>query len=205
VSSSHKSDLSFGLSNDFESHKFLNIHLPKVDALMENLDSNIRNVSCLLSSMIEDRCLSDQKMCLEMLTDEQIAPGELATNSLEELLKFTDEASYFTNYDPSRCATEDSPNPGKHGNARTSFSEPDTTGREDVGIIISSAHDAFIASEVAGNGVVWARLFSSIACSITFNIDCLYILCNASRRSPLFIYLYDVAVGSEIVTTTCPQ
>ena len=70
-----------------------------------SLKSDIQNVTCLLSVMIEDRCLPDQKLWLEMLTDEQIASGELATNSLEELLKVTDEASYLIHSDPSHSAT----------------------------------------------------------------------------------------------------
>ena len=86
-----------------------------------SLKSDIQNVTCLLSVMIEDRCLPDQKLWLEMLTDEQITSGELATNSLEELSKFTDEASYFTHSDPSHSATEGSPSPGEQGNASTSF------------------------------------------------------------------------------------
>jgi hypothetical protein len=62
-----------------------------------------------------------------MLTNEQIVSRELATNSLEELLKVTDEASYYTNSDPSHSAIEDSPSLGEQGNASTSIPEPDTT------------------------------------------------------------------------------
>jgi hypothetical protein len=145
-------------------HRLLNIHLPAIDALMENLDSyrpslksDIQNVTNLLSCMVEDRCLPDEKLWLEMLTDEQIASGELATNSLEELLKVTDEASYYTHSDPSHSATEDSPSPGERGNTSTSFPEPDTTGREDVGMTISSAHEAYLSSPLQSPEMEWFR------------------------------------------------
>jgi hypothetical protein len=145
-------------------HRFLNIHLPAIDALMENLDSyrpslksDIQNVTNLLSYIVEDPCLPDEKLWLEMLTDEQIASGELATNSLEELLKVTDEASYLIHSDPSHSATEGSPSPGEQGNASTPFSEPDTTGREDVGINISSAHEAYLLSPLKSPEMEWFR------------------------------------------------
>ena len=144
--------------------RFINIHLPAIDALVENLDSyrpslesDIQNLTYLLSFMIEDQCLPDEKLRLEMLTDEQIASGELATNSLEELLKVTDEASYYTHSDPSHSATEGSPSPGEQGNSRTSFSEPDTTGQDDVGITISSAHEAYLSSPMKSSEIEWFR------------------------------------------------
>ena len=145
-------------------HRFLNIHLPAIDALMENLDSyrpslksDIQNVTNLLSYIVEDQCLPDEKLWIEMLTDEQIASGELATNSLEELLKVTDDASYYTNSDPSHSATEDSPSPGEQGNASTSFPEPDTTGRKNIGMTISSAHEAYLSSPLKSSEIEWFR------------------------------------------------
>jgi hypothetical protein len=45
--------------------------------------------------MIENRPLPDQKLCLEMLTESQVASGEHVTQPLEEVFKLTDEYSYF--------------------------------------------------------------------------------------------------------------
>jgi hypothetical protein len=55
---------------------------------MRVLPSDIQNLTPILYSLIEDRPLPDQKLCLEMLIESQIASGE-------ELFKFTDECSYF--------------------------------------------------------------------------------------------------------------
>ena len=48
-----------------------------------------------------------------MLTDGQIASGELTTNSLEELLKVTGGGSYRAHSDHSNSSTEDEPSPGE--------------------------------------------------------------------------------------------
>jgi hypothetical protein len=63
--------------------------LAEVDALVEYLDSyrpslkaDIQNLTSLLSPLIEDRCLPDQRLKLEMLSESQIA-----TQSLKELFE----------------------------------------------------------------------------------------------------------------------
>lgn len=78
------------------------IYILEVDFLVENFDcywptfkSDIQNVADLLSLMIEDRYLPDQQLFLEILTDKQIASGELGGNSVKELLDFTDGDAYL--------------------------------------------------------------------------------------------------------------
>jgi hypothetical protein len=140
-------------------HRFRHIHLPEVDVLMENLDSyrpslkfDIQSVTYLLSLMIEDRCLPEQKLWLEMLTDEQIALGELTTNSVKELLNYTDEDSYFVDLHLPRSSSEGSPSPpvsiGEQGNASTPFSGPNTPDRENVGITTSTIQEAYLLSSL---------------------------------------------------------
>jgi hypothetical protein len=87
--------LSLGSSNSVDSHRFRHINLTDVDDLVTHLSSyrpslraDIQNLTPTLYSLIEDRPLPDQKLCLEMLIKSQIASGE-------ELFKFTDECSYF--------------------------------------------------------------------------------------------------------------
>jgi hypothetical protein len=142
-------------------HRLRNIHLPEVDALLEHLDSyrpslqsSIQNVTLLLSLVIEDRCLPEQKLHLEMLTESQIASGEHAAQSLEELFKLTDEFSYFLaqniHSDLPQSVTEGSPSPlvspRKQGNTGISFSGPDAIVPMDVGITFSSVNTAFLSS-----------------------------------------------------------
>jgi hypothetical protein len=76
--------------------------LIEVDALVEYLDSyrpslkaDIQNLTCLLSLLIEDRCLPDQRLQLEMLTESQIASGEHTDRLLKELFEFTSGYSSF--------------------------------------------------------------------------------------------------------------
>src|SRR2546421_70470 len=79
-----------------------NLTLPDVDALVEYLDSyrpalkdDIKDLTSLLSPLIEDQCLPDQRLKLEMLSESQIASGELATQSLKELFELSDDCLYF--------------------------------------------------------------------------------------------------------------
>jgi hypothetical protein len=79
-----------------------NMTLIEVDALVEYLDSyrpslkaDIQNLTCLLSLLIEDRCLPDQRLQLEMLTESQIASGEHTDRLLKELFEFTSGYSSF--------------------------------------------------------------------------------------------------------------
>ena len=83
-------------------HSLRNLTLPEVDALVDLLDSyrpalkaDIQNLACLLSLLIEDRCLPGWRLKLEMLSESQITSGGLATQSLKELFKFSDDYSYF--------------------------------------------------------------------------------------------------------------
>ena len=73
-----------------------------IDALIEYLDSyrlflrsDIQNLTSLLLLMIEDQCLLDQRLYLEILIENQIVSGYLTTQSLKELFEFTDKYSYF--------------------------------------------------------------------------------------------------------------
>jgi len=45
---------------------------------------DVKNLTSLLSPLIEDRCLPDQRLKLEMLSESQITSGELAAQSLKE-------------------------------------------------------------------------------------------------------------------------
>jgi hypothetical protein len=63
--------------------------LAEVDVIVEYLDSyrpslkaDIQNLTSLLSPLIEDQCLPDQRLKLEMLSESQIA-----TQSLKELFE----------------------------------------------------------------------------------------------------------------------
>ena len=124
-----------------------------IDALMEHLDSyrpslrsDIQNLTSLLSPMIEDQCLPGQRLYLEMLTENQIASGYLATQSLKELFEFIDEYSYFLT--EAMQSIEDSPYPSVSNGEQASmvFPRPYTPGQEDVGITISSARNDFLSS-----------------------------------------------------------
>ena len=78
------------------------MQLPEVDTLVEHLDSyrpslkaDIQNLTSLLSPLIEDQCLPDQRLQLEMLTESQITSGEHTTRSLKELFEYSDDYSSF--------------------------------------------------------------------------------------------------------------
>jgi len=64
------------LITDLDDHSLRNMTLPEVDALVEYLDSyrsslkaDIQNLTSLLLLLIEDQCLPDQRLKLEMLTE----------------------------------------------------------------------------------------------------------------------------------------
>lgn len=73
------------------------------------------NITFVLLPLIEDRYLPDQRLLLEMLTLCQIASGELALHSLEELFKYSDDCSNFlaeaSCYDSSQPEIQASLNP----------------------------------------------------------------------------------------------
>jgi hypothetical protein len=139
--------------------------LAKVDALVEYLDSyrpslkaNIQNLTSLLSPLIEDQCLPDQRLKLEMLSESQIASRtqllkelfefsddyssfltEAATQSLKELFEFSDDFLTETAHpDLSQSIAEGSPYPlvnlGEQADGSTAFPSPDTVDQEDPGI-----------------------------------------------------------------------
>lgn len=68
----------------------------------------LKNLISLLSLLIEDRCLPDERLKLEMLSESQITSGELATQSLKELFELSDECSYFL----TEAASSDLPHSG---------------------------------------------------------------------------------------------
>jgi hypothetical protein len=96
--------------------------LLEIDALVEQLDSHrpslkaeIQNLTSLLLPLIQDQCLPDRKLELEMLTRNQIVSGEQADRSLKELFEFSDDYSSFlteiARSDLSQPTTEASPDP----------------------------------------------------------------------------------------------
>ena len=141
--------------------RFLNVRLPDVDTLLEHLDfyrpslkSSIQNVTLLLSLMIEDQRLPEEKLVLEMLTESQIASGEHATQGLDTLFKLTDELSYYMaediQSDLPRSVTEGSSSPlespREQRNTGTPLSESDAPGGEGVDITYSSVNTVFLSS-----------------------------------------------------------
>jgi len=87
---------------NLEHRSLRNLTILEVDALVKYLDSyrpalndDIKNLTSLLSPLIEDRCLPGQRLKLEMLSESQITSGELAAQSLKELFDLSDECSYF--------------------------------------------------------------------------------------------------------------
>jgi hypothetical protein len=76
--------------------------LIEVDALVEYLDSyrpslkaDIQNLIFLLSPLIEDRCLPDQRLYLEILTKSQIVSREYTNRSLKQLFELTNSYLSF--------------------------------------------------------------------------------------------------------------
>ena len=87
---------------DLDDHSLRNTPLAEVYALVEHLDSyrpslqaDIQNLTAHLSPLIEDRCLPDQRLKLEILTESQITSGVLATLSLKELFELSDGYSHL--------------------------------------------------------------------------------------------------------------
>jgi hypothetical protein len=56
-----------------------------LDPYRLSLKADIQNLTSLLLPLIEDRCLPDWRLKLEMLTESQITSGEHITQSLKEL------------------------------------------------------------------------------------------------------------------------
>jgi hypothetical protein len=88
------------LITNIDNHSLKNITLPQMDALVEYLDSykpslkiDIQNLTSLLTPLIEDQRLPDQRLKLEILTKSQITSGEYAARLLKELLEFSDDYS----------------------------------------------------------------------------------------------------------------
>jgi hypothetical protein len=88
-----------GLITDLADHSLRNMQLPEVDTLVDSyrpsLKADIQNLTSLLSPLIEDQCLPDQRLQLEMLTKSQIGSGEHTTRSLKELFEYSDNYSSF--------------------------------------------------------------------------------------------------------------
>jgi hypothetical protein len=86
-----------------------------LDSYRPALKDDIKDLTSFLSPLIEDRCLPDQRLKLEMLSESQITSGELATQSLKELFVFCDDFSYYlteaASSDLSQSSTEASPPP----------------------------------------------------------------------------------------------
>jgi hypothetical protein len=105
-----------GLATDPADNSLRNMQLPDVDTLVEHMDSyrpslkaDIQNLTSLLSPLIEDQCLPDQRLHLEMLTESQIASGEHTTRSLKELFEYSDDySSFLTEIARSDLSTETS-------------------------------------------------------------------------------------------------
>jgi hypothetical protein len=117
---------------------------------------DIQNVTDLLSLMIEDRCLPDQKLLLETLTDKQTVSGWLAANSVKDLLNFTNEEAYFMYLDLPLSPSEWSPSYpaslGEQSNASTPFPDPNTHDQENVGITILTIQEAYPLSPLKPPG-----------------------------------------------------
>jgi hypothetical protein len=74
---------------------------PQEDALITYLDvsrpslkTDVKNLSSLLSGLIEDQFLPSRTLMLEVLSESQIRSGELAVKSLKELLEYSDDVNY---------------------------------------------------------------------------------------------------------------
>jgi hypothetical protein len=74
-------------------HSLRELTAPQEDALIAYLDfsrpslkTDVKNLSFLLSGLIEDQFLPSRTPMLEVLSESQIRSGELAVKSLKELL-----------------------------------------------------------------------------------------------------------------------
>jgi len=125
--------------------------LPKVNALVERLDSyrpslkaDTQNLTSLLSPLIEDRCLPDQRLQLKTLTKSQIASKEYTARPLKELFKYSDDClSLLTEAarsDLSQPNTEASPdhlvNLGEQVDSSTTLPGPDIFDPDDPSITL---------------------------------------------------------------------
>jgi hypothetical protein len=61
-----------------------------LDSYRLSLKAYIQNLISLLLLLIEDQCLPDQRLKLEMLTESQITSREHTAQLLKELFKFSD-------------------------------------------------------------------------------------------------------------------
>jgi hypothetical protein len=158
------------LITDLDNRSLRNVTLPEIDALVEYLDSyrpslkaDIQNLTSLLSPLIEDRCLPDQRLKLEMLTESQITSGEHAARSLKELFEFSDYYSYFlteaARSDLSDPVTEASPYPlasfEEKADGSTALPGPHTLEQDDPGMTYTNF--LFLSSPVYAQGIDWLR------------------------------------------------
>jgi hypothetical protein len=141
-----------------------------MDALVEYLDSyrpslkaDIQNLTALLAPLIEDQCLPDQRLMLEMLTESQIASGEHAARSLKELFEYSDECSYYlteaAHSDLSQPNTEASPYPlvsfGEQAGGSTVLLGPPILDQDDQGI---TSYTDYLSSPVDAQNIDWLRI-----------------------------------------------
>jgi hypothetical protein len=74
-----------------------------LDSYKPSLKADIQNLTSLLSPLIEGRCLPDQRLKLEMLSESQIASRDHETQSLKELFEFSNDYLSF----PTEAARSD--------------------------------------------------------------------------------------------------
>jgi hypothetical protein len=136
--------------------------LPEIDALVEHLDSyrpslkaDIQNLTSLLSPLIKDQCLPDQRLQLETLTESQIASREHAARSLKELFEHSDDCSSFLTEavysDLCQPDTEASPHPlmnlGEQADSSTALPGPVILDPDDPGITSYTEYVSSISLE----------------------------------------------------------
>jgi hypothetical protein len=154
---------------NLDDHSLRNMKLPKVDALVEHLDfyrlslkADIKNLTSLLSLLIEDYCLPDQRLQLEMLTKSQIASREHAARSLKELFEFSDNCSFFltkaAGSDLSQPNTKASTYPlvsfGKQAGGRTASLGPYILDADDPSITL---YTGYLLSPTNWEEIDWFR------------------------------------------------
>ncbi len=87
-----------------------------LDYSRPSLKPDIKNLTSLLPALIDDWCLPNRRLKLEMLSESQIASGEHGSRSLKELFKYSEDdySSFLTEEalcDFSQSSTEASPYP----------------------------------------------------------------------------------------------
>jgi hypothetical protein len=142
-----------------------------MDALVEYLDSyrpslkaDIQNLTSLLSPLIEDQCLPDQRLKLEMMTESQITSGEHAARSLKELFEFSSDYSSplveTPRSDLSHPITEASTYSlvsfGEQAGGSTAFPDPPILNQDDQGITLYTDY-LFLSSLVDAQHMNWLR------------------------------------------------